>query len=49
MIDLKNTTYKKISKFYQVVDKEGIITIANVKDKKSGNQAMQITKVHWDN
>ena len=45
-LNIKDSTYKKLGKFYEEMSKQKIIEFKAAKEKK-GQQGSTITKVHW--
>ena len=46
-LNIKDSTYKKLGKFYEEMNKQKIIEFKAAKEKK-GQQGSQITKVLWE-
>ena len=45
-LEIKDTTYKKLGKFYEEMAKEKLIELKPAKEKK-GQQGSTITKIFW--
>ena len=47
-LEIKDSSYKKLGKFYEEMSKQKLIEFKHPKDKK-GQQGATITKIIWDN
>ncbi len=48
-LDIKESTYKKLGKFFEDMVKRKVIETKQLKEKKGQQGGTQIAKINWDN